>query len=74
MVGVRPGAVCVGADPGFGVGGDAGEEGMAGGVGGGPVKWEGCEGLVEAQLEGLAGAGEEGADEVAVGGEGGQVA
>ena len=74
VVGWWPWAVVVEGDPGVGLGGDVCEEGVADGVCGWPVGGVGFDRIEEAELEGAACAGEEGADVVAVGGEGGHVA
>ena len=74
MVAGRPGAFGVVADPGFGLVGGVCEEFVSRGVGGGPVCGECFEGIVESDLEGAAGAGEEVAGKVSMGGEGGHVA
>ena len=68
-----PGAVRVVADPGFGLVGGVCEEFVSCGVGGGPVCGECFEGVMEPDLEGATGAGEEGAGVVSMGGEGGHV-
>ena len=74
VVGGWPGVVVVEGDPGVGLGGDVGEEGVAAWVCRGPVGGVCVDCVVESELEGAAGAGDEGADVVAVGDEGGYVA